>query len=1186
MKYQRISLQSKLMTSIIFIVLIAIFATGSYGYLEARDLYTQKIQKSEENDINNMAQSIEDQISLIKQDANFIANFYAMQKLLNWQSVGVVEKIARWDKVTKDTFASLINLKNFYYKLRVLDLDGKERINVYFDQKTQQSLIQSDNKMQDRSKENYFQAATKLRIGEIHISQMELNSEFGKIIYPYVPIVHFSATIYDKNEQARGVAVINAYAKNFLSSLSTPSDDGIYKKRYMVDSQGYYLAHEDRQKLWGKQLKHGERLDKDNPKLYAYIMQHDHGRYLSKGQLYSFVKVYPNQKDHKEFWVIISEVKKKEVFAPLNSFKMIFFLILTATLLLLFYVIRTIISNLLDPLSQVTQQMILLAKGEVKLTHIAYDANDEINDLINSSQKLVENIESTITQANNVLFGDFTQRLTPNSSKDMLALSINGMTNRLDETSKIAQKLAKGDINTYISVNSEKDTLAHALNALIDYSEQITKIAESISVGNYNVSFKPVSQEDRLGIAIDTMTQTLQQVLNQAYAIANGDYTQSITPKSDEDKLGYALQKMTQTLNDNHLHNQEDNWLKDGLNQLANTLSGVEDVKHLGDETITNIVKHIHGTSGVVYLYDHAKEELYLKSSYAFIDRDGLATHFKKGEGIIGQVALEEQPILLKNIQKRDYTVESGIVNQAPLNTYTFPIIYEGSLMGVAEVASFEYFSPKDKEFMNKSAKVSSAYFFNVTQNMQIKELLEDSQRAYEELQVKSEELQQSNVQMEEQQQQLEQQAQDLKQKNTMLENTKKELDTRAQELEQSSQYKSEFLANMSHELRTPLNSIILLSKMLSEVKDSNLNQEDSKKARVIHQAGQDLLLLINDILDLSKIESGKMELSYDDLATSEILSQAHDLFSPIANQKGVKLILEDHYKNVIKIDRIKLMQIIKNLLSNAFKFTQSGHVRLEISHDSNHSLPLIIRVHDTGIGIANDKKDLIFDAFKQVDGSISRNYGGTGLGLSISKKFTQLMGGDIHVDSQEGEGSCFAIHLPLIQGDMQTPHPIEHPHTPQANEEFSQSFINEAIDASYKEPSPSSSGESLFNDKVILITDDDSRNIFSLSALLQHAGAQTLHALNGQEALDVLAKKKVDLVLMDIMMPTMDGYTAIEEIRKNDAFAQLPIIAVTAKAMKEDKAKCIDAGANDYIAKPIEQDALLMMVKAWLSRS
>ncbi|MBN2823865.1 MAG: response regulator [Campylobacterales bacterium] len=1182
----RVSLQTKLIIAVTSIAFVALCIVGYYGYSQAKPVYIQKIHESEWHDIENIADSIKDKVSVMKEDANFIANFYAMQKLLNWQSVGVKEKIETWDRATKDTFVSLIKLKNFYYKLRIIDLDGMEKINVFFDQKFQQATIQTNDKLQNRSKARYFNETKAFKSGEVAVSQMELNMEFGKITYPHVPIVHFSAMIYDNNGHQRGVAVINAYAKNFVDILKTiQKDSAIDKKRYMIDNKGFYLYHQDSDKLWGEQLGHGENLKSDYPKLYAYIQDNKSGQLEMHNRLYTFDKIYPNAKNLNEYWVVINEVSTEKLFAPMNSFKMVFFAMLIVTLMLLFFVIRLLIHRLLAPLEIVTHQIVSLSKGEVKFQSIEYSSNDEIKDLILASIKLVASIQSTIKQTKNVARGDFTQRLTPSSNKDELAIAINEMTNRLEESSKIAQKFSCGDTDTFITVNSDKDTLAQSLNALIEYFKQITNMAELISKGDYNISFKPVSREDRLGKALSEMIETLNGVLEQANMIANGDYSTSITPKSRQDQLGYALQKMTQRLYESRERSQEDNWLKGGLNKLANKLSGIEDIKKLGDATITTIVKHTQGASGVLYLYDNKQEELYLKSSYAYVDREALSTRFKKGEGIIGQVALEESPILLKNIKKSQYSIESGIINQEPFNAYCVPIIYESNLIGVLEVVSFSAYSDKEKEFIDKAAHVSSAYFYNVAQNAQIKSLLESSQIAYEELQVKSEELQQSNVQMEEQQQQLEQQAQDLKIKNAQLEQTKKELDIRAGELEKSSQYKSEFLANMSHELRTPLNSIILLSKMLSEEGSGKLGAEDIKKASVIHQSGQDLLLLINDILDLSKIESGKMEILYDEVPSQEILAQASDLFSAMAAQKGVEFIVEDHFESTIRIDRVKLMQIIKNLLSNAFKFTQKGHVKLTINHDATKGLPLTIGVSDTGIGIPKDKRELIFDAFKQVDGSISRNYGGTGLGLSISKKFTELMGGILTVESKEAEGSCFTIHLPLLQGDT-SPVPLQDrdkaPLFHEAAIEKSTTFVEDIMRNSDDE---AITDEGMFEGKTILIVDDDSRNIFSLSALLQQAGASTLHALNGQEALEVLKGNAVDLVLMDIMMPDMDGYTAMGEIRKMQTFASLPIIAVTAKAMKEDKQKCIEAGANDYIAKPIEKDGLLMMVKAWLSK-
>lgn len=574
---KRIPLQTKLLYSMVTIIVVAISVVGYYGYSQAKDVYVEKIKDTERNDIGSTALSIEEKISVMKEDANFIANFYAMQQLLNWQSMGVDDKVEIWDQAAKDTLVSMIDLKDFYYKLRILDLEGMEKINVFFDQKTQQIVVQDENQLQDRSKERYFLDAQNLKAGEISVSQMELNMEFGKIIYPHVPIVHFTAAIYDNNGQKRGYAVINAYAKNIMSSLNKEKQS--FKKRYLIDNKGYYLFNEDENKLWGWQLNHAHSFKSDNPELFDVVSKNREGMYILDEKHYTYKRIYPDIKNKKNYWVVLSELEEDKVFASLNNFERLFYIILALTVLLILVIVNVLMKKFISPLSVVTQQISSLSQGEVVESKIEYGSNDEISDLINASKQLVENIQSTVEQTKNVSLGDFSKRLEPNSKNDVLSYSINEMTDRLQESANIAKKLSLGDIDTNISVYNSKDTLAHALSALVEYFKQITAIAESISVGNYNVSFKPVSNDDRLGYAIESMIETLKQVLAQANSIIEGDYSKNIEPKSDDDKLGFALQKMTKTLSDNELRNQKESWLKDGLNQLGNTLSGIENIK-------------------------------------------------------------------------------------------------------------------------------------------------------------------------------------------------------------------------------------------------------------------------------------------------------------------------------------------------------------------------------------------------------------------------------------------------------------------------------------------------------------------------------------------------------------------------------------------------------------------------------
>ncbi len=433
---------------------------------------------------------------------------------------------------------------------------------------------------------------------------------------------------------------------------------------------------------------------------------------------------------------------------------------------------------------------------------------------------------------------------------------------------------------------------------------------------------------------------------------------------------------------------------------------------------------------------------------------------------------------------------------------------------------------------------------------------------------------------MEEQAQKLKMQTRDMKKQNMILSQAKTELDKKAEELMQASRYKSEFLANMSHELRTPLNSIILLSKFLRDGLDSS---EQSKKAEVIHNAGNDLLLLINDILDLSKIEAGLMELDISSCTSEQITAGIDDLFTPIAEDKGIEFIIEDQIQSTINTDITKVSQILKNLLSNAFKFTRKGSITLLLSLDSKKR-QLEFSVIDTGIGIPEVSLKQIFEAFKQVDGSISREYGGTGLGLSISLRFAKLLDGELWVDSVEGQGSTFVLVVPY-RDTMKTHTGSNRSHSSPVetlSRQLVQTSAEQAVDDEEK-----LSKQYNFKGKTLLLVDDDSRNIFALLALFQSVGAQTLHALNGQEALDLLVDSGefIDLILMDIMMPEMDGYETIRKIRQDKKYDAIAIIAMTTKAMDEDRQKCFDAGANDYIAKPINERSLMQLSQLWIEK-
>ncbi|HTG69292.1 MAG TPA: response regulator, partial [Candidatus Udaeobacter sp.] len=437
---------------------------------------------------------------------------------------------------------------------------------------------------------------------------------------------------------------------------------------------------------------------------------------------------------------------------------------------------------------------------------------------------------------------------------------------------------------------------------------------------------------------------------------------------------------------------------------------------------------------------------------------------------------------------------------------------------------------------------------------------------------------------------QLEDQYKNSEQKTKELQQTKLELEEKASQLALSSQYKSEFLANMSHELRTPLNSLLILSGLLAGNSEGNLKENQVKFAETIHSSGNDLLHLINDILDLSKVESGKIEIVPDEVSLTYICDFAELEFIQVADQRGLKFTteIEDGLPATICTDAHRLMQILRNLLVNAFKFTEHGEVALRIHHADKEALAdhseqihlesaVAFSITDTGIGIPGEKQSLIFQAFQQEDGTTSRKYGGTGLGLSICRELAHLLGGVIEVNSVKGKGSTFTLLLPGKGAGVQPEVQIYHEEAAVAHADFSET--ERQIPALPHE-------EALFAGKKVLIVDDDMRNIFAITTALESKRMKVVFAENGKDGIRVLQENPdIDLILMDIMLPEMDGYEAMRTLRQMPKYQLLPIIALTAKAMKEDKEKCLEAGASDYISKPVSLEQLFSLIQVWLYR-
>jgi two-component system, chemotaxis family, sensor kinase CheA len=662
-------------------------------------------------------------------------------------------------------------------------------------------------------------------------------------------------------------------------------------------------------------------------------------------------------------------------------------------------------------------------------------------------------------------------------------------------------------------------------------------------------------------------------------------------------KMAKALEKHSRIEKQVKEEAEELSWLNTKIAKIATLYPEVENVQMLASMLITKLVPMVGASYGVFYLMEGNKSGKYLTrmSSFASLGGEQERKQFHLGEGLIGQCALLKRPIHLNQVPDDYLKIGSGLGEASPKSIMILPVIFEDQVLAVIEIASFEVLTPLHIKLLEKVNNNLGIKINSISNHMKVEQLLQESQALTEELQAQSEELQMQQEELRTTNEKLEEQYEASKQKNFEIQEVSAALEEKAQQLELSSKYKSEFLANMSHELRTPLNSLLILAQILSENGEGNLTPKQQEYIKTIYSSGNDLLNLINDILDLAKVESGKLDVISKEIELNEVRDFIYHQFSPIANLKKVHFTIEmesDLPKTFIS-DEQRLQQILKNLLSNAFKFTESGSVSLQIrevmknmtekmGEEHQDEVMLAFSVKDTGIGIEKEKQETIFDVFRQADGTTSRQYGGTGLGLSISRNMAQLLGGFIEVSSEMGKGSTFTLYLPNRQMNSKiakrSTARMEAAVSLEAND-----LVN-PNDQVFREEAMIKHGKSILKNKKILIVDDDIRNVYALTIALENYDMEILVAENGREALEVLKDHpSTDLILMDIMMPEMDGFEAIQHIRKLSKFETIPIIALTAKAMKHSKEECLEAGATDYISKPINLDQLFSLMQVWL---
>jgi two-component system chemotaxis sensor kinase CheA len=773
-----------------------------------------------------------------------------------------------------------------------------------------------------------------------------------------------------------------------------------------------------------------------------------------------------------------------------------------------------------------------------------------------------------------------------------------------------------------------RKTLLEAVDSLKSGQEQLMDSVLADAAENYNTVIIIMLSLVILGLLIGALitywiirsiTQSLNTLSKGIHAISNGNTELlprlEVTSNDEIGQIALSFNEMARTLEQHAKHErefnmaiQEQGWLKTKVAEITSMYQGVQDLQQMARLFITRIAPMVEANYGVFYIAQGQGDDKRLVKLAAYADNgaDSVTEAFRIGEGLVGQSAAENRTIVVKQTPDDYIKIASGLGSAKPASILVLPIQFEGEVTAVVELASFQPFTPLQETMLDQVQATIGVTVNRITGYMQVEKLLKESQALTEELQSQSEELQMQQEELKSINEKLEEQNRIAEQKALELEITKQELEKKAEEVERGSQYKSEFLANMSHELRTPLNSLLILAQTLSENAGGNLTAKQVEYANTINSSGIDLLNLINDILDLSKVESGKMEVHPEDVNLSGLRDDVLRHFLPVARRKQIDFSFETDpdLPEYFYTDQQRLQQILKNLLSNAFKFTERGSVALSVrklnplERQRHHVLEqaeeaLVFSVKDTGIGIPKGKQSSIFDAFQQADGTTSRKYGGTGLGLSISREIAQLLGGFITVDSVEGEGSIFTLYLPNYQGNTNIEWSLLTSETEVAASlmenssmpSFQQDTASQEITPAEPEQAEGVS-EARLAKKKILVVDDDMRNVFALTTALEGRDMNVVFAENGKEAIQMLRDHPdTDMVLMDIMMPEMNGYEAMSAIRELPEYATLPIIALTAKAMKNDREKCIEAGASDYISKPVNLDQLLSLMRVWLYR-
>ncbi|MBR0713495.1 HAMP domain-containing protein [Bradyrhizobium liaoningense] len=865
--------------------------------------------------------------------------------------------------------------------------------------------------------------------------------------------------------------------------------------------------------------------------------------------------------------------------------------------------VNLLAANLTTQVRNIAEVTTAVARGDLS-RKITVDVKGEILELKNTINTMVDQLNAFAGEVTRVarevgtegkLGGQAQVPGVAGTWKD-LTDTVNFMAANLTEQVrgivKVVTAVANGDLKQNLTVKSKgevaalADTINNMTETLATFAEQVTSVAREVGVegrlgGQANVPGAAGTWKDLTGnvnLLAANLTSQVRAIAEVATAVTKGDLTRSIQvdARGEVAELKDNINTMITNLRLTTDVNTEQDWLKTNLAKFTNMLQGQRDLTTVGRLLLSELSPLVNAHTGVIYQVENEDNpHLLLLASYA---GDGVYPYRRMlefGEGLIGQCALDKRPRVVAEIPTDVVPINSAMFRVVPKNLVVLPVLFENQVKAVIELASLTSFTTSQMTFLEQLTDSIGIVLNSIEATMQTEGLLKQSQQLAGELQTQQRELQQTNDQLEQKAQQLAERNVEVERKNQEIEQARRALEEKATELALTSKYKSEFLANMSHELRTPLNSILILGQQLTDNPDGNLSAKQVEFARTIHGAGTDLLNLISDILDLSKIESGTVTVDAEEILTSNLLETVGRPFRHEAENRNLSfnIDVDPNLARSIVTDSKRLQQVLKNLLSNAFKFTAEGGVKLKVEaalggwspdHPVLNSAPAVIafEVSDTGIGIPLEKQKLIFEAFQQADAGTSRKYGGTGLGLAISRELASLLGGEIHLRSAPGKGSAFTLYLPLkYSGPTLAPRtPAPTPGQPPALQ--AQAATPERV----IEQLPDDRLDLEPGDTILLIVEDDPHYARILIDLARDKGFKVLVAARGAEALELAKQYQPSAVSLDVFLPDMLGWTVLSQLKHNPLTRHIPVQIIT---LDEDRQHALARGAFSFVNKP-----------------